>query len=201
MPRQRLRDRTSQVMLLGRILLLVLCLALVWYGLMVVLLAFKVSPGTVNAISGYRDIYDFFAGLSASDITGEVRLIAGLGGLAAFLLFGWLAWMGFPRPYLARSEVPLRDDERGLVKVEPRAIERAAELAALGIASVVEARGRFGGQDLALDVEVRRNRNLPQTLREIQRAAVESLQRHDLPRVPVNVTLADYQRKTRREVA
>jgi hypothetical protein len=201
MLRQRLRDRTSWIEPAGRIILLLVCLALVWYGLMVVLLAFKVSPGTVNAISGYRTIYDNLAGLDGADITGTVRLIAGLGGLAGFLLFGWLAWKEIPRPYLARTDIGLKDDERGVIGVGPRAMERAGEAAALGNSAVVAATGRFGGDDLALDIDVRRARDLAATLRDVQRRAVTSLGQHGLPAVKVNVTLTGIKRTTRRELA
>jgi hypothetical protein len=201
MLRQRLREHTSRVSLLGRVLLLVLCVVLVWYGLMIVLLACKVSPSTVNAISGYRDIYDFLADLDSNDISGTDRLIAGLAGLAAFLLFGWLAWIEIPRPYLARSSVALRDDPRGTVEARPRAIERAGELAALENPSVLQAQGRFGGSELTLNVEVRHARDLAGTLRDVQTRAIRSFRRHDLPGVPVNVTLTGYERKTRRELA
>ena len=201
MLRQRIRDRGSWVEPVGKIILILFCLALAWYGLMVVLLAFGVSAGAVETISGYRTIYDNLAGIDGDDITGRVRLIAGLGGLAGFLLFGWLAWKEIPRPYLARTTISLEDEERGAVDVGPRAIERAAEAAALGNPAVVGATGRFGGDDLALDIEVRRARDLAATLRDVQRRAVASLGQHGLPAARVNVTLTGIKRTTRRELA
>ncbi len=45
---------------------MLLALALVWYGVMVILLAAKVSPHTVNSISAYRTIYDTLAGFALS---------------------------------------------------------------------------------------------------------------------------------------
>ena len=200
MLRQRLRDRTSWVEPAARVILFLFCLALVWYGLMVVLLAFGASPATVEAISGYRTIYDNLAGLDGGDITGTVRLVAGLGGLAGFLLFGWLAWKEIPRPYRARTAITLTDDEQGLTDVGPRAIERAAETAALGNPTVTAATGRFGGDDLTLAIEVRRANDLSATLRDVQRRAVSSLEQHGLPAANVNVTLTGLKR-TRRELA
>ena len=52
MLRQRLRFRSSPLAYLGRVLLAVLGAALVWYGLMLLLLALKVDPETVNDLSG-----------------------------------------------------------------------------------------------------------------------------------------------------
>ena len=88
-------------------------LALVWYGLMVVLLAVKVSPHTVNALSGYRTLYHDAAGLTENDFSTGVRFIAGIGGLVAFVVFLYLALQELPRPYLARGEVQLQDHEHG----------------------------------------------------------------------------------------
>ncbi len=52
-----------------RALTLLFGVVLVWYGLMVVLLAVKTSPHTVNSISAYRTLYHDAAGLTARDFT------------------------------------------------------------------------------------------------------------------------------------
>ena len=199
MLRQRLRDRTSWVEPAARVILFLFCLALVWYGLMVILLAFGTSPSTVEAISGYRTIYDNLAGLDGGDITGTVRLIAGLGGLAGFLLFGWLAWKEIPRPYRARTAITLTDDEHGLTDVGPRAIERAAETAALGNPTVTTATGRFGGTTSHSPSKS----VAPTTSHNTQRRSASSRQlarAAGLPATNVNVTLSGLKR-TRRELA
>ena len=72
MVRQRLRIGSSPLALLGRIVLVLFALALVWYGAMLVLLAFKVSPHTVNQLSGYRSAYNYLAGLEPQDITDDI---------------------------------------------------------------------------------------------------------------------------------
>ena len=131
MPRQRLRERSSPLMFVGRLVTLVFALALVWYGLMTLLLALNVSPSTVNAISGYRTAFDWLSGLTPSDVDGAAtRAIIAGAGVAAFVVFGYLAFKQIPRPYLARRELELAADERGEVTVEPRAVERLAEVAA-----------------------------------------------------------------------
>ena len=56
MPRQRLRERPSFLVLGGRLLALLVGLALAWYGLMALLLAVKVSAATTNSLSGYRTV-------------------------------------------------------------------------------------------------------------------------------------------------
>src|ERR1700680_1209289 len=156
MLRQRVRIGTSPLALLGRIVLVLFALALVWYGAMLVMLAFKVSPHTVNQLSGYRSAYNYLAGLKPRDITDDTRLIAGLAGLAGFLVFGYLAFKEIPRPHRTRGELRLVDDERGAVDVAPRAIERAVEGAALERDDVQDAAARYATDELAVTISVTR---------------------------------------------
>lgn len=199
MLRQRLRARTSSLSVVGRVLVVVLALLLIWYGLMLALLALKLSPGAVNAISGYRTVFDALAGLRSGDVTSTARIVAAVAGVLAFLVFGYLALKEIPRPYLARSSIELSSDARGVVVVEPRAIERAAEAAALGHEGVTAASGRLG-DDLVLAVTVSRARGLRQTLDAVSDAAVAALAQHDLPATPVLVKLTGFDRKTKREL-
>jgi hypothetical protein len=83
--------------------------------------------------------------------------------------------------------------------MQPRAIERVAEAAALELASVQSATGRYHTDDLALDVSVGRARDLAETLPAVRARARERLAEHGLPTVPVNVTLTGFNRKGRRE--
>lgn len=201
MLRQRLRIGTSPFVVLGRIVLVLAALVLVWYGAMLVLLAFKVSPHTVNELSGYRHAYDYLAGLKPRDITGDTRLIAGLAGLGGLLVFGYLAFKELPRPHLTRSELRLVDDERGVVDVAPRAIERAVEGAALEYDAIQNAAARYATDGLTINISVTRARTLPDILRAVRAQAHEQLAVHGLPDLPVNVTVTGFQRTRRRELA
>lgn len=200
--RQRLRARDSGFSrIVSRALVVAFALLLAWYGAMLVLLATKVSPATVNDLSGYRDAYDYLAGLGSEDITERTRLLAGLAGLAAFLVFGYLAWREIPRPYLARGDLELSSDEHGRVEVSARAIERAAEAAALEHPLVTGARALYGTDTLTLEIAARRARDVGATLTDVHERAAESLRRHDLPPLPIDLTLTQLDRKNRRELA
>jgi len=201
MPRQRLRSRTSPIAYVGRAILILFALALVWYGLMLMLLAFKVSPSTIDAISGYRTAYDYLAGLTADDIGGSTRLITGLAGLVVFLLFGYLAVKEIPRPYLARGDLRLSEDDRGVVEVQPRAIERIAEVAACEHPAVGSATGRYATDELTVGLGVKRARDLDKTLSDVQDRVLHALHNHELPTTPVVVTLTGFERKQRRELS
>ena len=202
MLRQRVRSRGFALShIVARLLVIALALALLWYGAMVILLAFKVSPDTVDSISGYRTAYDYLTGLTPDDITSDVRLVVGLGGLAVFLLFGYLVWREIPRPYLARGDLQLSGGDRGAVDVNARAVERVAEQAALEHDGVADARGLYHDDALTLEIVARGARNVPATLSAVREQAAESLDRHDLPALPVNVTLTGLDRKNRRELA
>jgi hypothetical protein len=201
MLRQRVRSRSFP---LARVVtdafVVVLALALVWGGAMLVLLALKASPSTVDSLSGYRTAYDYLAGLTPQDITVSVRRLAAIGGLSAAVIFGYLAWRAVPRPYLARTDLRLSGDERGTVDVNARAIERAAELAVLDHPSVAAARARYATDDLTVDISVNRADALPATLEDVHRRAHDSLVRHELPALPVNITLVRLERTSRREL-
>lgn len=201
MLRQRLRLRRSAVAHLGRALLAALCLALIWYGLMLVLLALKVSPEAVNSISGYRTAYDALAGLTAEDVNPSTRLIAAPVGLIAFVFFGYVALKQLPRPHLTRADLRIAEDERGVVDVEPRAIERIAELAVGAQDSVTGVRARFETDRLAVELTARRAREVPETLREAQHRVREAIGDHNLAQLPVDVTLTGFDRKQRRELS
>jgi len=201
MLRQRVHARSFP---LARIasdaVVVIFALALVWGGAMLVLLAFKTSPGTVDRLSGYRTAYDYLANLGPEDISATSRLIAAIVGLIACLTFGYLAWRAVPRPYLARTDLRLADDERGTVEVNAHAIERAAEIAALDHPAVAAARARYATDDLTIDISARRADTLAETLHDVHERARDSLARHELPALPVNITLVRFERQNRREL-
>ena len=195
--RQPIRAReTPATVYLGRVLVALVALALVWYGLTVVLLALKVAPGSVNAISGYRSMFDYFSGLEPADITDRARLVAGLAGFAVFVVCSLLAWRELPRPYLARSDLALLEDSRSTITVKPRVLERAAEAAAVEHPAVIGAAARYG-DDLSVDIEVDRGLDLAQTLAETQQLVAQTLSRLELPAPPVSVTVTGFDRRRR----
>lgn len=199
--RQRIRTSTSRVSTVTLILTVLLGLALIYYGAVLLLLAAGVSPTTLNAISGYRTAYDFLASLGPESFDTTTRLIVGVAGLLALLLFAYLAYKALPRPHLARRPITLSRDERGEVELEPRALERVAESAAAANPLVASASGRTGDDELTVLVAVRRPTEIPGTMRDVQRRVREALDRHDLPPTPVNVTLTGIDAKRRRELS
>ncbi|GAC1322307.1 MAG: hypothetical protein NVSMB25_17270 [Thermoleophilaceae bacterium] len=200
MLRQRLRTRATPLRLVGRLLVVLLAAALVWYGLMVVLLALKVSARAVNDLSGYRTVFDFLSRQHPRHVAGGTREITAAVGLLACVIFGYLARRELPRPYLARRDLELSADERGTVTVEPRAIERVAEVVAVRDPAIASARGIYTIDDIGVDVTVTRPRDLAATLRGVQQRVTEAIGEHDLPALPVNVTLAHFEQKQRREL-
>ena len=200
MPRQRVRARTSPLAFVGRALVALLALALIWGGVALALLALKVDAGAVNDVTGYRSVYDFFIGLGPGDFDGTTRLVLGLIGLAALLLFGYLAWKEIPRPYLARRDINLSRDERDDVVLEPRAVAQLAESSALRQRGVTAASGRYGGDDLSVDVSVRRTNEPAEVLRGVHSEVYDAIEAHGLPTLPVNVTLTGFKQKTGREL-
>lgn len=200
MIRQRVRLRTPGAAVLGRLLGVLLGLALLWYGLMIVLLAVKVAPHSVNAISGYRSLLRDAQGLGAGDFDARVRVLAGLGGLLGFVAFGLLALIQLPRPYLTREPLVLADGERGRLDVAPRAVERIVETAAARHPAVARARGRLEQDRVALRISVGRARQTAEALTEARDRGRDALQRHGLGTMVVDVTAADHDPATTREL-
>jgi hypothetical protein len=199
--RQRVKLRTPFLAYVVRALTLLLGLALLWYGLMTVLLAVKVSAHTVNSLSAYRTLFHAAANLKPHDFSTAVRLIAGFGGFLVFLVFLYLAFQELPRPYLARAEMALGEDQRGATVVQPRAIERVAEIAAQGNPNVTVAAGRLGDRELNVAVDMRRATVVADTLMDVRTRVSTELDRLALPDLPVNVTLTHFDRQTRRELS
>lgn len=193
MLRQRVRiDRTTAV-LIGQAVTLLVALAVLWYALIMGLVASgALGARTAATITGYRALYDSLAAISADDVDGIVRVFTGVGGLLAFLLFGWLALKQIPRPRLARGELVLVQDDRGEVTLAPRAFERAVETAASRHSAVTDARGRYGGREVSVDIEVSRPTEVSDTLRDVQRRVHSTLRQSELPEVPVHVTVTGF---------
>lgn len=201
MMRQRIKLRTPVLVYVVRLLTIVCGLALVWYGAMIVMLTVKVSPHTVNSISAYRTLYHDIAGLKASDFSNTVRLVAGFGGLLAFVTLVYLAVQEFPRPYLARGKVTLDEQPRGDTVIKPRAIERAAEIAAQTNPNVTSAASRLGDEELSVHISTSRASLSAETLTDVHERVEAALDRQDLPALAVNVTLTGYDPKTKRELS
>jgi hypothetical protein len=202
MPRQRLRVESSTLATtVGRVLVTLLGAAIAWYGLMLFLLAIKVSPSFVNDISGYRTAFDYLAGLEPGDISSSARLIVAIVALVLALIAAYLIWRGLPRPHLARHAIEIQETELGNTEVKPRAIERAVETAALEHPAVVGARARYDDDGIALAITARRAATLVDTLREVRQRTFDSLDAHQLELERVDVTLAGYDSPNGRELA
>jgi len=186
---------------LGYVLTVALALILIWYGAMLVLLAAKVSPHTVNDISGYRALYHDAADLRRQNFTTLVRVIAGLAGFVAFCSFLSLALQRLFPPDAIRHTVTLGEGDRGSTAIEPRAIERLAEIAARGHRDVGHATGHLRDQQITVDIDVCRADTAAQTLRAVATQIADALAVHGLPALTVNVTLTGYEPTTRRQLA
>jgi len=201
MLRQRLRSKGSGLAFAAKALVVLLSLLLIWGGLVVLLLALKVGPDGVQSVTGYRSVYDFFRGLGPGDFDASTRAILAGAGILALLTCGYLALKQLPRPYLARHELNLSREDHGEVVVAPRAIERLAETVAERRSGVAAASGRYGTDDLTVDVTLARPRDIEGSLRGVQAAVREALTDHGLPLVAVNVTVTGYRSKARRELS
>jgi hypothetical protein len=201
MIRQRVHLHTPALAVLTRTLTLLLAAILIWYGAMLVLLAAKFSPHAVNSLSAYRTMYDWLAKLKMSDFSTPRRLVAGFGGLFAFLLLVYLALQELPRPYIARHDMCLAREPNGSLTIEPRALERLAEIAASANADVSTPAARLAKGSLTVNIGVRSARRVTETLADVRRRVTAELAHHELPDLTVNVTVTDFEPTTGRNLA
>lgn len=200
MIRQRINLRRRTGALLVQALTIAFALALVYGGVLDALLALKLhglGPDQINRISGYRTAYHWLAGLHRADFTTPRALIAGFGGLLLFLFFAALVLRSLPRPYLTRSEVGFPVSDRGATVVRPRAVERVAEFAAQANVHVVGVTGRLGDGELHVDIGIDAAPAAAETLADVRERVRDQLGRHDLPTMPVHVTLTGYEPEAR----
>jgi hypothetical protein len=201
MLRQRIRLHSSLGVFVGQLVASLFALALLWYGLMVLLLAVKVSPHTVNSLSGYRTIFNWLAHLKPHDVAGEpTRVIIAGGGVVGFLVFGYLAYRMVPRGHLTRRDLTLDVGSSGSTVIGPRALERLVEVAVARDPAVTEVSGRYGDDELNLNITTKQARDVDGTLRRARQHAVDAVAQHELPAIAVNVTLTGYDRRQRREL-
>lgn len=202
--RQRVRTRSlTPAVWICRLLVIAFAAALIFYGVMLVLLALKFAPGDIDTISGYSTIYDFLAGLTAQDIDSTVRAIVAGAGILCAIVLGWVAYKALPRPYLARGTMHLssgEDEAHGHTDVGARAVERLATHAAGEHPAVAGVTSRLEGEAVAVGVALSRPREVADVLPDVRRRVRAQLERHDLPVLPVNVTLTGLEAGPRREL-
>ena len=201
MLRQRVHLESSGVAAaVARVLVVLVGAAFVFYGVMLVMLATKVSPSTVNSTTVYPTAYPIPSALAAPDTRGADRGIVAAAGLLISLGALYLLWRALPKPHLARHPVLLSSEEIGETVVRPRAMERVVELAALEDSRVVGARARFDDDVVVLNLKAKDALHLVDILRGARERARESLDRHGLDLEQVDVTFIGYEASTRREL-
>jgi hypothetical protein len=203
MPRQRIHVRRFAITeLVMRLLVTALAAAIVYYGAMVVLGAFKARPDTLNEISAYRTVFDQLSSIAPSDITGRDRVIVAIAGVVCLLVFAPLAWRAISRPYLARSPDRLDDGAGpGRTEIGPRAYERLAEIAALRDRAVARASARSGADALDVQVQLSSDLTFIDDLRHVQERVREAIAAHGLPDRSVDVTFAGVASDSKGELA
>lgn len=200
MPRQRLGLPHGLLTTIGQKLMLLVGLALIWGGGVVVLLAAGVAPADVQSITGHRTVYDELAALGPArwdDTTATLIAIAGVVALVVLLALGWAQRI---TPHLARTDLVLTDDELGQVTVNPRAIERAAEIAAGRGAAVHAVRARLGEDEMTITIHARGADEIPDTLRGAQRRVRAALQDAGTPQPTVRVVVTRFTAPSTRDL-
>lgn len=200
MPRQRLGLPSGILTTLGQKLMLVVGLALIWGGAVVVLLTAGVAPADVQTYTGFRSVYDELAAVGPASWSDTTATIIAIAGVLLFVVLLRLGWAQRITPHLARTDVVLTDDEIGTVTVNPRAIERAAEVAAGRGAAVHAVRARLGEDDITITIHARGADEIPDTLRGAQERVRAALQDAGTPQETVRVVVTRFTAPSTREL-
>lgn len=192
MPRQRLGLPSGIRTTLGQKLMLPVGLLLLWGGVVVVLLAAGLAPADVQSSTGYRTVYDELAAVGPASWDSTTATVVAVAGVVLFLLLLALGWAQRITPHLARTDLVLADDDLGTVTVQPRAIERAAEVAAGRGAAVHAVRARLGEDELTITIHARGADELPDTLRGAHRRVTAALQDAGTPQKTVRVVVTRF---------
>jgi hypothetical protein len=196
--RQRVRISRDGWTVAGQVVVAALALGLVWGGAVVLVLAAGARADRVDSLSSYRSVWAAVRDLGAADVAGRWWLVAGC--LVAAVLLARMAVAQAPRPRLARHALAL-GTPGARVDVAPRAVERAAEVAAAGAPGVRDARARLGDDELLLSLQVGRRADVATALTGARDRAVSALARHELPALPVRALVTHTERKETRDLA
>jgi hypothetical protein len=154
----------------------------------------------VQTYSGYRDVYDELAAVGPASWDDTTAAIVAVAGVVLFVVLVLLGWAQRITPHLARTDVVLTDDELGLVTVSPRAIERAAEVAAGRGAAVHAVRARLGEDGMTVTVHARGAAEIPDTLRGARDRVRTALQDAGTPQQTVRVVVTRFTAPSTREL-
>ena len=200
MPRQRLGLPSGVLTTVGQKLMLLVGLALIWGGAVVLLLAAGVAPADVQTFTGFRTVYDQLASVGPAGWDETTAAIIAVAGVVLFLLLLVLGWAQRITPHLARTDVVLTDDELGTVTVNPRAIERAAEVAAGRGAAVHAVRARLGEDEMTITIHASGADQIPDTLRGARERVQAALQDAGTPQQTVRVVVTRFTAPSTRDL-
>lgn len=200
MPRQRLGLPSGILTSIGQRLMLLLGLALIWGGAVVVLLAAGVAPADVQSATGYRTVYDELAALGPARWDRTTAAVVAMAGVLVSVALLTLGWGQRITPHRARTELVLTDDALGTTTVHPRAIERAAEVAAARGAAVHAVRARLGDDELTVTIHARGADQLADTLRGAQQRVRSALQDAGTPQQTVRVVVTRFTAPSTRDL-
>lgn len=176
-PRRRAGLPTGISTTLGQKLMFVVAVGLIYGGAVALALAAGVSGGDLDQITGAARLQDELASVDLGAWSQAVTIAVGVGGVVLAGILLRLAWAQRLVPQRTRLARDLEPDARapGTTTIQPRAIERAAELASADDPGVRAAKATLSGRDLAVQLHVRDAERFPELLRGAQQRTRDAL--------------------------
>ncbi len=181
--------------------MLVPALALIYGGAVAVALSAGVSGSDLSRWTGVDEAYRRVAALDPASWSTTTSAIIAATGIVLALALLRLAWAQRLVPQRVRHAVDLEGSGPGTTTVRPRAIERAAEVAASRDPGVREAKASLGDDAMTVHLHVLDAQRLPELLQDAERSTRTALRDAGIGEdVPIQLTVTRFSAPSRTEL-
>lgn len=200
-PRKRTGLPSGFATTLGQKLMFVIALGLIYGGAVALALAAGVTGGDLDRVTGAAWLQDELASIDLAAWSQATTIGVGVGGVVLAAVFVRLAWAQRLVPQRTRLSHELETDGAGRTTVQPRAIERAAELASTEDPGVRAAKATLSADEITVHLHVRDAARLPDLLRAAKSRTQAALEAAGLADdVAVRLTVTRYSTPSRTEL-
>lgn len=200
-PRKRTGLPSGFATTLGQKLMFVIALGLIYGGVVALALAAGVSGRDLEQFTGAGWLQDELASIDLASWSQSTTIAVAIGGVVLAALCVRLAWAQRLVPQRTRLAHELETDGVGRTTVQPRAIERAAELASTEDPGVRAAKATLTADEITVHLHVRDAERLPDLLRAAKSRTTAALSAAGMADdVDVRLTVTRYSTPSRTEL-
>lgn len=199
-PRQQLALPTGLATTLGQKFMLIPALALMYGGAVAIARSAGLRGPDLERWTGVSSVVTQVGALNPSTWDQTVAAVVVAAGLVLFPLLLWLAWAQRLVPQRVRHAIDLATHGPGVTSVRPRAVERAAEVAASHDPGIRQARAALTDDGMTIHLHVRDAARLADLLREAEVRAQDALLDAGISDVPLRLAVTRFSAPSRTEL-